>query len=902
MVPPRILGERRRWRDGNDFSAQTKHHLARSVNYLCSKCGCQTSGPKKGASVSVTIGKAAHISAAAPGGPRYDPTLTPEQRRHYDNGIWMCSNHASLIDVDWLSYSMDQLREMKRAAEERAAKALERASSASSIARASGLIPSRPQPFIAHAYDQIKHFTGRERERQQLTAWVDEGAERLLLIDAMGGEGKTALAWVWLHRDVLGRPLPRTLGASGETRSAFSPKGALQGMLWWSFYESTSPDGFMQFVDQSIHYCNPSDVESLGESAAQRVQRLLRLLEEHRVLLVLDGLERQLTGYADLTAVYRGDFDIADPSGRLRTCATLPLRNFLLGVVSRPLQGFVLATTRVTPRELDERDGWRSVKLSGLDPDAAVAFMRARGVKRGTNYELRRLCQQYDNNALALKLLGSYIARDRRQAGEVSLGSQYSPLADLKGQRQHHVIGLAYGALSVHSQRLLSAMASIRSSAAYDTVAFMSELPESCLNESLDECVDRGLLFVDADASTYDMHPLVRQFAYEKLLAKEEVHGKLWQHYGRFETTGEIHSLEQMGPAVELFRHALLSGRFHEARQLFSDRLYGVLHYRFSQMDVVLECADALIERTPQVMDQSESLNMALVLHHVALAASLAGQPKRALEMTEAANRIGEMYDASDEFRPHRLWNLAFHQFRLGQLRNAHANFAESLDRFVKAGDSFRERNVRIHYAVLLGVLGEYEEAMQQFEAAHPGPTNQSRRAQVCILAGRVEEAIALSREARKSLHGAATQRDILRADWICAAAVVASLKGGSEDTAAWQEAEQLLQVGLRTARRTGLQEYEAQILIALAQGQLVQNHTEEARDCADEARAISVRAGYRLWQADAHAVLSQIAARRHDSRESREQAMLARACAICDGPPFAYSSTLSVVSTLLED
>jgi hypothetical protein len=77
----------------------------------------------------MTIGKAAHISAAAPGGPRFDPSLTSEQRRHYDNGIWMCSNHASLIDEDWRSYSSERLREMKQQAEERAADALRRNSS-----------------------------------------------------------------------------------------------------------------------------------------------------------------------------------------------------------------------------------------------------------------------------------------------------------------------------------------------------------------------------------------------------------------------------------------------------------------------------------------------------------------------------------------------------------------------------------------------------------------------------------------------------------------------------------------------------------------------------------------------------------------------------------------------------
>jgi hypothetical protein len=59
------MGTKRR---GNEFTRDTKDHLARSVNLDCSKCDCPTSGPRKGTAQSVTIGVAAHISAASPEG------------------------------------------------------------------------------------------------------------------------------------------------------------------------------------------------------------------------------------------------------------------------------------------------------------------------------------------------------------------------------------------------------------------------------------------------------------------------------------------------------------------------------------------------------------------------------------------------------------------------------------------------------------------------------------------------------------------------------------------------------------------------------------------------------------------------------------------------------------------
>lgn len=47
----------------------------------------------------VNIGEGAHIAAAAPGGPRYDASMKPEDRASASNGIWMCCNHAHYIDV-----------------------------------------------------------------------------------------------------------------------------------------------------------------------------------------------------------------------------------------------------------------------------------------------------------------------------------------------------------------------------------------------------------------------------------------------------------------------------------------------------------------------------------------------------------------------------------------------------------------------------------------------------------------------------------------------------------------------------------------------------------------------------------------------------------------------------------
>ena len=65
----------------------------------------------------VNIGVAAHITAAAVSGPRFDLTLTSEQRGSIANGIWLCQNCAKLIDNDSARYSVQVLNDWKTGAE-----------------------------------------------------------------------------------------------------------------------------------------------------------------------------------------------------------------------------------------------------------------------------------------------------------------------------------------------------------------------------------------------------------------------------------------------------------------------------------------------------------------------------------------------------------------------------------------------------------------------------------------------------------------------------------------------------------------------------------------------------------------------------------------------------------------
>ena len=94
----------------DDFSKDTIRRAAGRVGYRCSFPGCPNStigASLEDSSKVSTTGVAAHICAAARGGPRYDEKMTVDERRSVDNCIWLCQTHSKLIDTDEKTYPLN---------------------------------------------------------------------------------------------------------------------------------------------------------------------------------------------------------------------------------------------------------------------------------------------------------------------------------------------------------------------------------------------------------------------------------------------------------------------------------------------------------------------------------------------------------------------------------------------------------------------------------------------------------------------------------------------------------------------------------------------------------------------------------------------------------------------------
>jgi hypothetical protein len=367
--------------------------------------------------------------------------------------------------------------------------------------------------------------------------------------------GKSALTWAWLQRDVLGLPLPGS--SEPETDSPRLPESARpEGVLWWSFYESKAT--FAAFVHEALLYA------SGGRTGFDDPLRsLLTLLAQKRYLLILDGFERELRAYAGLNAAYQGD-EVGGVDPDLRTCIDLHAAAFLPSMASTPtMRSRVLLTTRLHPRELDNLAGCRQIDLTALDPDDAVRFFQAQQIQ-GTRAEIQAACAPYGYHPLALRLLAGVIVKDHSKPRDITVAGRHPISKELTGKAKHHILQVAYDALDKPKRDLLNLLAAFRNPMSHESLAALNPFAnEKELDDALDDLIDRGLLF--RSEIYYDLHPIVRQHAYDRLTDKPNVHTRLRDYFTKVSAPDKdkIESVADLAPVIELYHHTLRAGQYN---------------------------------------------------------------------------------------------------------------------------------------------------------------------------------------------------------------------------------------------------------------------------------------------------------------------------------------------------
>lgn len=147
----------------DDFTSATKELLANRVGRRCSNPACRklTCGANTNPEKVTNIGVAAHICAAAQGGPRYDASMTPEERKSFENGIWLCQSCSKLIDTDITRYPKELLQSWKQLAEQTAILEVETTSSTPAFEKDKELVQFYLECFDRPAFQDDIYQEGR---------------------------------------------------------------------------------------------------------------------------------------------------------------------------------------------------------------------------------------------------------------------------------------------------------------------------------------------------------------------------------------------------------------------------------------------------------------------------------------------------------------------------------------------------------------------------------------------------------------------------------------------------------------------------------------------------------------------------------------------------------------------
>ncbi|MFB9867812.1 hypothetical protein [Vreelandella sulfidaeris] len=142
--------------------------LSQRVALRCSNPDCRvpTAAPGESELGVNSIGVAAHIHAASPGGPRYDPSMTSSERGSISNAIWLCSNCSIIIDRDKARYTAKLLKEWKANAEATAIKeqGMRLPSDEDAIQQTTMALTGLPKKILAKAIPNIHTATAKAIE------------------------------------------------------------------------------------------------------------------------------------------------------------------------------------------------------------------------------------------------------------------------------------------------------------------------------------------------------------------------------------------------------------------------------------------------------------------------------------------------------------------------------------------------------------------------------------------------------------------------------------------------------------------------------------------------------------------------------------------------------------------
>ncbi len=287
---------------------------------------------------------------------------------------------------------------------------------------------------------------------------------------------------------------------------------------------------------------------------------------------------------------------------------------------------------------------------------------------------------------------------------------------------QHHILEVSYNSLSASEQKLLSTIACFRSAVELKTIEAIDVGARHVmpLQDELRDLVDRGLLHFDEKNKKFDLHPIVRHYAYDRLTAAERTgaHERLVNYFEAVPKPEKVEKLEGLSPVIELYHHMVRAGNLDEAERLFYDRINKPTYYQFGAYQLRIELLRALFpdgEDKPPLLKREDA--QAFTLNALANSYSLSGQPRRAVPLFLMSNEPDEK-SGNKKGVAIGLGNVADDQLKIGALSAAERNLRRNIDLCHEIAEEFDEAIGHQELGHVLSYRGAWQEAEQELDNA----------------------------------------------------------------------------------------------------------------------------------------------------------------------------------------
>jgi hypothetical protein len=331
-------------------------------------------------------------------------------------------------------------------------------------------------------------FYGRTEELTKLKHWILKDRCRLVTLIGMGGIGKTSVS----------------------VKLAQQIQDKFEFVIWRSLLH-TRP--VKDLLADLIQFLSNERETNLSETVDGRISQLIRYLQVHRCLLVLDNAEAILRGCNSLKESYnycpRNYREGYEGYGEL-----------LKRVGEAPHQSCLVLTSREKPKEIRLLEGEtlpvRVLQLKGLHVAEVQEIFKAKGAFLGSPADWSRLIEYYAGNPLELNLVSTTI--QKLFDGNISefLKQNTAVFGDIQ-----NLLEQQFERLTDVEKEIIKGLAINRQPASFSELRekIVPSISPQKLLEALESLEERTL--IEKSSALFSLQPVVSEYLNHQLIAEK---------------------------------------------------------------------------------------------------------------------------------------------------------------------------------------------------------------------------------------------------------------------------------------------------------------------------------------------------------------------------------------------